>query len=135
MRERQRLADGIEVVRALEAEATEAAELAELSEGDADMLAEIERSLKKAAVRAERAELEALLCGEADGNDAYIQINSGEGGTESCDWANMLRRMYVRWADAHGMKIEELEEREGDEEGIKSATLLIKGEKRRRYAG
>ena len=92
------------------------------------MLAEIERSLKKAAVRAERAELEALLCGEADGNDAYIQINSGEGGTESCDWANMLRRMYVRWADAHGMKIEELEEREGDEAGIKSATLLIKGE-------
>ncbi len=128
MRERQRLADGIDTVLQLEAEASEATELAELSEGDGDMLAEIERSLAVSVSRAERAELEALLSGEADGNDAYIQINSGEGGTESCDWANMLRRMYVRWADAHGMKVEELEEREGDEAGIKSATLLVKGE-------
>lgn len=128
MRERQRLSDGIDIVLQLEADASEATELAELSEGDADMLAEIERSLVASAARAERAELEALLAGEADGNDAYIEINSGEGGTESCDWANMLRRMYVRWADAHGMKVEELEEREGDEAGIKSATLLVKGE-------
>lgn len=128
MRERQRLADGIETVETLESEAEEAVELAEMAAGDAAMLAEIAASLEKAAKRAERAELEALLSGEADGNDAYLQINSGEGGTESCDWASMLRRMYVRWAEQHGMKVEELDEREGDEAGIKSATLLIKGE-------
>lgn len=128
MRERQRLADGVGMVEGLEKEAEDAAELLELAEGDADMLAEIEETLSKAASRAERAELEALLSGEADGNDAYLSINSGEGGTESCDWANMLRRMYVRWADAHSMKIEELDEREGEEAGIKSATIMIKGE-------
>jgi peptide chain release factor 2 len=128
MRERQRLADGIEVVSTLETEASDAEELAELAEGDDDMISDVVKALTKAAKRGERAELEALLSGEADANDAYISINSGEGGTESCDWANMLRRMYVRWADAHGMKVEELDEREGEEAGIKSATLLIKGE-------
>ena len=128
MRERQRLADGIEVVSTLETEASDAEELAELADGDDDMISDVVKALTKAAKRGERAELEALLSGEADANDAYISINSGEGGTESCDWANMLRRMYVRWADAHGMKVEELDEREGEEAGIKSATLLIKGE-------
>jgi peptide chain release factor 2 len=128
MRERQRLADGIEVVSTLETEASDAEELAELADGDDDMISDVVKALTKAAKRGERAELEALLSGEADSNDAYISINSGEGGTESCDWANMLRRMYVRWADAHGMKVEELDEREGEEAGIKSATLLIKGE-------
>ena len=128
MRERQRLSDGIETVETLEAEVSDNAELAELAEGDEDMLADIVAALEKAARRAARAELEALLSGEADGNDTYLQINAGEGGTESQDWASMLRRMYVRWAEQRGFKVEELDEREGEEAGIKSATLLIKGE-------
>lgn len=128
MQERQRLSDGIAVVESLEQEAADAEELVELADGDDEMIADVVKTLERAAKRAERAELEALLSGEADGNDCYLQVNSGEGGTESCDWASMLRRMYVRWADAHGMKVEELEEREGDEAGIKSATLLIKGD-------
>jgi len=127
MQERQRLADGIATVESLEGEADDALELIELADGDEDMLADIEASLTRAARRAEQAELEALLSGEADGNDAYLQINAGEGGTESQDWASMLARMYVRWAESHGMKVEEMDEREGDEAGIKSATLMIKG--------
>ena len=128
MRERQRLADGIATVESLEAEVADALELAELAEGDADMVADIRVSLEKAAKRAETAELQALLSGEADSNDAYLQINAGEGGTESQDWASMLRRMYVRWAEAHGMKVDVLDERDGEEAGIKSSTLMIKGE-------
>lgn len=128
MRERQKLADGIETVTALEKEASDAEELLELAEGDESMLADLEASLLRAAERAEKAELAALLSGEADGNDAYVQINAGEGGTESQDWASILRRMYVRWAEKHGMAVEEMDEREGEEAGIKSATLQIKGE-------
>lgn len=128
MRERQKLADGIETVEALEKEAEDAGELLELAEGDDAMVADIEASLTRAAARAEKAELAALLSGEADGNDAYVQINAGEGGTESQDWASILRRMYVRWAEKHGMKVEEMDEREGEEAGIKSATLQIKGD-------
>lgn len=130
MRERTRIADGIAVVEALEREAVDAVELAELAqlEGDDDLISEVQAGLEKAAQRAARAELEALLSGEADGNDTYIQINAGAGGTESQDWAGMLRRMYVRWADAHGMKVEEVDAHDGDEAGIKSATLLLKGE-------
>ncbi len=127
MQERQRLADGIATVESLEAEADDALELIDLAEGDADMLADIETALTRAADRAAQAELEALLSGEADGNDAYLQINAGEGGTESQDWAAMLRRMYVRWAEKHDFTIEEMDEREGDEAGIKSATIMIKG--------
>ena len=128
MRERQRLADGIATVETLEAEAADNLELAELAEGDTDMLADIVASLVRAQKKAARAELEALLSGEADSNDAFLQINAGEGGTESQDWASMLRRMYVRWAEAHGMKVQEMDEREGEEAGIKSATLQISGE-------
>ena len=128
MRERQKLADGIETVGALEKEAEDADELLELAEGDDGMIADLETTLKRAAERAEKAELAALLSGEADGNDAYIQINAGEGGTESQDWASILRRMYVRWAEQHGMAVEEMDEREGEEAGIKSATLQVKGE-------
>merc|ERR1711916_133402 len=84
--------------------------------------------LNSAVERAERAELEALLSGEADGNDCYVEIHAGAGGTESQDWAGMLRRMYSRWANAHDMKLEEVEEHSGDEAGIKSSTLQIKGE-------
>ena len=128
MRERQRLSDGIAMVETLRTEAADAEELLELADGDASMIADIERTLSKAAERAEKAELAALLSGEVDANDAFDQINAGEGGTESQDWANILRRMYMRWADAHGMQVEELDEREGEEAGIKSATIQIKGE-------
>ena len=134
MRERQRLANGIETVETLEQELADGLELYELAEGDADMLADIQASLDKAAARAAKAELEALLSGEADANDAYLQINAGEGGTESQDWASMLRRMYVRWAEKRGYKVEEMDEREGEEAGIKSATVQIKGENAYGYA-
>jgi len=128
MRERQKLADGMATVEKLEIELSDGLELYELAEGDEDMLADITASLEKAASRGAAAELEALLSGEADGNDAYLQIQAGEGGTESQDWASMLRRMYARWADKRGFKVEEMEEREGEEAGIKSATIQIKGE-------
>lgn len=128
MQERQKLADGIAAIETLEQEAADAEELSELAEGDADMVADITKTLERAAKRAERAELEALLSGEADGNDAFVTINSAEGGTESCDWASMLSRMYLRWADQHGMTVEEMEYREGEETGLKSATYQIKGE-------
>ena len=130
MRERTRLADGIAVVEALEKEASDGVELLEMAEleDDDSLIGEVRKSLEKAAKRAARAELEALLSGEADGNDTYIQINAGAGGTESQDWAGMLRRMYARWADARGFKTEEIDAHDGDEAGIKSATLLLKGE-------
>lgn len=130
MRERTRLADGIGMVEALQAEIAESQELMELAEleGDAEIVSDIRAGLEAAAARAGRAELEALLSGEADGNDTYIQINAGAGGTESQDWANMLRRMYVRWAEQRGFKVEEIDAHDGDEAGIKSATLMFKGD-------
>ena len=128
MRERQKLADGIAMVKALEKEVADAPELMELAEDDPAMLADLEATLRRSAARAAEAELAALLSGEADGNDCYVQINAGEGGTESQDWASILRRMYVRWAEKRGYSVEELDEREGEEAGIKSATLQIKGE-------
>ncbi|MEM6533997.1 MAG: peptide chain release factor 2 [Pseudomonadota bacterium] len=128
MAERQRLETGMQTVLELEQEAADGLELLELAEGDPDMLADVSATLTAAQTRAERAELEALLSGEADGNDCYININAGAGGTESQDWAAMLRRMYARWADKGGYKVEEVESHEGEEAGIKSATLLVKGE-------
>ena len=130
MRERTRLADGIAVIEALEVEASDSAELVEMAEaeGDEALLDDVRAGLTKAAARAGRAELEALLSGEADANDTYVQINAGAGGTESQDWAGMLRRMYVRWAEARGFKVEEIDAHDGEEAGIKSATLLLKGE-------
>lgn len=96
-------------------------------EGDEATLEEARASLKAIKERAGRAELEALLSGEADGNDAYLEVNSGAGGTESCDWAGMLLRMYSRWARAHGYEVELEAEESGDQAGIKSATILITG--------
>jgi peptide chain release factor 2 len=128
MRERQKLADGIAMVESLEKEIADAPELLGLAEGDRAMLADLQASLARSAERAAKAELAALLSGEADSNDCYLQINAGEGGTESQDWASILRRMYVRWAEKHGYQVEELDEREGEEAGIKSATVQIKGE-------
>jgi peptide chain release factor 2 len=129
MRERQQLAAKIEAVRGLERDLADAIDYAELAdmEEDEGALEEARGQLKALRERADRAQLEALLSGEADANDAFIEINSGAGGTESCDWANMLLRMYSRWAHAHGYKVELVEETSGDSVGIKSATLQITG--------
>ncbi len=96
-------------------------------EGDEAALNEAREQLKAIKDRAARAELEALLSGEADGNDAYLEVNSGAGGTESNDWAGMLLRMYSRWARSHGYEVELQEEESGEQAGIKSATLLVTG--------
>jgi peptide chain release factor 2 len=129
MRERQALASKIATVRALETELNDAVDYAELAdmEEDAGALEEARAQLKALRERADRAQLEALLSGEADGNDAYVEINSGAGGTESCDWANMLLRMYSRWATQHGYKVDLIEETSGESVGIKSATLQVTG--------
>ena len=128
-RERTRLAGQVEAVRVIERELADAREFAEMAEaeGDETLLNDTAAQLAALKERAGRAELEALLSGEADANDAYIEINSGAGGTESCDWALMLLRMYSRWAGQHGMQTELVEETGGDQAGIKSATLLVKG--------
>jgi peptide chain release factor 2 len=129
MQERQSLAARVEAVKSLERDLAEAVEFAEMAdmEGDDAFLDDARKQLAALKDRAARAELEALLSGEADGNDAYMEINSGAGGTESCDWANILLRMYTRWATAHGMTVDLIEETSGETAGIKSATLQVKG--------
>ena len=97
------------------------------AENDEGVIAEAESALKALKKDVARQELEALLSGEADANDSYLEVHAGAGGTESQDWAQMLLRMYTRWAEQHGYKIEYLEETEGEEAGIKSATIQIKG--------
>ena len=121
---------GLNSIRTMERELADNVELIDMAEGEGDegMVEEARASLQGLRRRAAQSELEALLSGEADGNDCYIEINSGAGGTESQDWASMLLRMYARWANAKGYKVEELEYQDGDTAGIKSATLLIKGE-------
>jgi len=130
MRERNRLDAAMGTILALERELSDSVELAEMAEaeGDESLVDEAHMTLKALQTRAAKAELEALLSGEADGNDAYIEINSGAGGTESQDWAQMLLRMYSRWAQAHGYRVEEMEYQDGDTAGIKSATILVQGE-------
>jgi peptide chain release factor 2 len=129
MRERNQIASAMEGVLKLEADVSDALELIELAEadGDAAMVDEAMRSLRTAAEEAKRREIESLLSGEADGNDCYIELNSGAGGTEAQDWAQMLMRMYMRWAEQHGYKVQLLEESEGEQAGIKSATLQVSG--------
>jgi peptide chain release factor 2 len=129
MRERNRLAAQVDAVREMENGLNDAVEFAEMAdaEGDEDSLAEARAELARLKERAARAELEALLSGEADANDCYVEINSGAGGTESQDWAEMLERMYSRWANAHGMSVDVVEETAGEQAGIKSATLQVKG--------
>ncbi|HZV84313.1 MAG TPA: peptide chain release factor 2 [Brevundimonas sp.] len=128
-RDRSRLETQINTVREMETGLEEGVMLSEMAdeEGDEATLEEARASLKGVKDRAARAELEALLSGEADGNDAYLEVNSGAGGTESCDWAGMLLRMYSRWAKAHGYEVELEAEESGDQAGIKSATILISG--------
>jgi peptide chain release factor 2 len=130
MRERTKLETGMNNILSLERDLRDGVELAELAEaeGDESLIAEAQQGLKAAQDRAAKAELEALLSGEADGNDAYIEFNSGAGGTESQDWTEMLLRMYSRWANARGFKVDLLEEQAGDTAGIKSATILVHGE-------
>ena len=129
MRERNQLASGIEGVRKLETEVSDTLELIELAEADGDtaMAGEGMAALRALADEAKRREIESLLSGEADANDCYIEINAGAGGTDAQDWAEMLVRMYTRWAEQHGYKVQLLEEAEGEQAGIKSATLLITG--------
>ena len=129
MRERTELEDRLGSIARFEGDLEEAVTLVELGEGenDADTEREGLDGLKRLKTEAERRQIEALLAGEADGNDTYIEVHSGAGGTESCDWARMLFRMYARWAERHAFKVEIIEETSGDEAGIKSATLLVKG--------
>ncbi|MEO6217883.1 MAG: peptide chain release factor 2, partial [Sphingomonas sp.] len=136
MRERRRLEEAINATRAIQSELSDTAELIEMAEaeGDEEMAVEGTQSLAELAKRAEHDKIQALLAGEADGNDTYIEVNSGAGGTESQDWAGMLQRMYTRWAERHGMKVELVDQHSGEQAGIKSATLLLKGENAYGYA-
>jgi peptide chain release factor 2 len=129
MRERGRLDQGISAVREIEKGVADALELIELgeAEGDQDIVAEAEASLRDLRDKARQQELESLLSGEADGNDCYLEVHAGEGGTESQDWTEMLLRMYTRWAEQHGDKVEWIEENPGEEAGLKSATVRILG--------
>lgn len=129
MRERTELEERLGSVGRIERELDDAVTLIELAEAEADEGVEQEAigQLKTLQADAGRLQIEALLSGEADANDTYIEVHSGAGGTESQDWARMLFRMYARWAERHKFKVEIIEETAGDEAGIKSGTLLVKG--------
>jgi peptide chain release factor 2 len=136
MRERRRLDEAIGATRAISGELDDTMELIELAEaeGDEAMVDDAVAALAALAERAERDKVTALLAGEADANDTYIEVNSGAGGTESNDWAAMLQRMYQRWGERHGMKVELIDQHSGEQAGIKSATMLLKGENAYGYA-
>jgi len=129
MRERQQLADQIETVERLAKELKDQVELIELAEAEDDLsvTVEAEAALRALKSEVERRQVETMLSGEADGNDTYLEVHAGAGGTESQDWAEMLMRMYARWAERKRFKSEILEYHAGEEAGIKSATLLIRG--------
>ena len=129
MRERDALDDQLKAISRIDQELEDQLTLIELGEGEKDdkTISEAEAALRRLKVEVARRELEALLSGEADANDCYLEVHAGAGGTESQDWASMLTRMYVRWAEAHGYKVEWIEETEGEGAGIKSATVVIKG--------
>src|SRR6202789_1380303 len=130
MRERQKLDSAISSVRQLENELADATGMIEMSEAenDAAMVADAEKAVLALQKRAEQLRLQSMLSGEADGNDSYLEIHAGAGGTESQDWASMLFRMYMRWAERHGYKLQLIEESEGEGAGLKSATIMVKGE-------
>lgn len=136
MRERRRLDEAINAVKAIDQEKRDAIEFIDMgeAEGDDDIVNEGLASLAALTQRAERDKVEALLAGEADGNDTYLEIHAGAGGTESQDWAEMLQRMYVRWAERRGFKVDIVDYHAGDQAGIKSVTLLIKGQNAYGYA-
>ena len=129
MRERTRLERAIDSYRRIEREVDEAVELIGLgeAEGVAGIVAEAEANLEKLREEARKREVESLLSGEADADDCYLEVHAGSGGTEAQDWAEMLLRMYVRWAEKHDYKVEWLEESAGEVAGIKSATVKISG--------
>lgn len=130
MRERTKLENGIKEVDTLFGNLQDTVELIELAEAedDADVLADAEATMNELLAQAQKAQLKTLLSGEADENDCFMQVQAGAGGTEAQDWAEMLLRMYTRWADKHGCKVDWLEESPGEEAGIKSATIRISGE-------
>jgi peptide chain release factor 2 len=136
MRERRRLDTAIGATKAIEKELADNGELLEMAEaeGDQSLADDAVAALRDLAERAERDKVTALLAGEADPNDSYVEINAGAGGTESNDWAGMLSRMYQRWAERHGLKVELIDSHAGEQAGIKSATLLLKGENAYGYA-
>jgi len=129
MQERNALDDQLSAIGRIERDLEDQTTMIELGEAEKDdkVVAEAEEALKRLKAEAARRELEALLSGEADANDAYLEVHAGAGGTESQDWAEMLTRMYTRWAEQHGYKVEWIEETEGEGAGIKSATVRIKG--------
>ncbi|MGI9364149.1 MAG: peptide chain release factor 2 [Rhizobiaceae bacterium] len=129
MKERQQLESGISSINTLEGELVDAKDLIELAEMEEDeaVLAEAEDSLRQLHADLGKRQVATLLSGEADANDTYFEVHSGAGGTESNDWANMLLRMYIRWAERNGYKVEIQSTSAGDEAGIKAATVLVKG--------
>ncbi|UWR94692.1 peptide chain release factor 2 [Phaeobacter inhibens] len=129
MRDRQMLVDAIDTYKSIKQDLSDNMELIELGEmeEDAEVISDAEAALKALREKAAEKELEALLDGEADSNDTFLEINAGAGGTESCDWASMLARMYVRWAEKKGYKVELQSESAGEEAGIKSAAYKISG--------
>lgn len=130
MREKNRLEQNISVVRRLENGLRDNIELIELgeAEGDQSIVLDAEKSLFDMEKEASKLQLQSLLSGEADSNDAYLEVNAGAGGTESCDWASILFRMYTRWAEQHGYKVELIDRTDGEEAGIKSITVQISGD-------
>ncbi len=130
MRERTRLDTGIGAYLGVEKTLNDNVDLIELAdaEGEADVAAEAEKALTALRDKAAKMELESLLSGEADSNDCYLEVHAGAGGTESQDWAEMLLRMYTRWSEQHGYKVEYIEESPGEEAGIKSATIQVSGD-------
>ena len=129
MRERTGLEDGLKAIDDLSQELADNVELLEMgeAEADTDIIAEAEAALEIAHKTAAKAELQTLLSGEVDANDAYLEVHAGAGGTEAQDWAEMLLRMYTRWAESKGHKVEWLEESAGEEAGLKSSTVRISG--------
>ena len=129
MRERTMLEDRLGSLAKMQRDLEDASTLVELgeAEGDAGTEAEGLAALRALKAEGERRQLEALLSGEADANDSYVEVHSGAGGTESCDWARMLLRMYMRWGERRKFGVELIEETDGDEAGIKSATIIVKG--------
>jgi len=136
MRERRRLEAAVGTVNTISTEMADAVEFIELgeAEGDEATVHEGLATLAALAARADNDKVQALLAGEADANDAYLEVHAGAGGTESQDWAEMLQRMYARWAEKRGFKVELIEFQAGEQAGIKSATLLLKGENAYGYA-
>jgi peptide chain release factor 2 len=129
MQERNSLDEQLTALSRIAQELDDQVTLIELgdAENDQQVIADAETALRKLKIEVARRELEALLSGEADANDSFLEVHAGAGGTESQDWAGMLLRMYSRWAEQHGFKVEYLEETQGEEAGIKSATIEIKG--------